>query len=161
MDVSEDKIKKEWDSVDSENLEQALRHLKKCEIAVREYLADVVASLCGVSTKEMMSNSNAAHISQPRWLYWYAYRYMTGESYTKMSNVLNFDTKGFTTNGIRVGVEKMSTMIDTELIWNKRWTIVKKIIKLRGQDKENVDNTIVVQVPKSLKGKVNITIKEK
>lgn len=161
MNVSDEEVKKGWASVDSENLEQALFHLRKCGIAVSEYLADAVASLCGVDTKEMMTNRNSAHISQPRWLYWYAYRYMTGESYTKMASDLSASTKGFTINGIRVGVEKMSAMIESEPMWRKRWTIIKRIIKLREQDSECTRNTIVVQVPKEIKDKVNIVIKTK
>ena len=161
MNVSDEKIKQDWASVDSENLEQALLYLKKCEIAVNEYLAEAVASLCGVSAKEMMSNTNATYLTRPRWLFWYAYRYMTGDSYRKMSNALKVGSKEFSEKGIQGGIEKMSAMINEDSVWNRRWAVVKRIIKLREQEGESVDNTIVIQVPKTLKGKVNIQIKDK
>lgn len=55
----------------------------------------------------------------------------------------------------------MSMMIENESLWKRRWTIIKRIIKLREQEDDYIDKTIVIQVPKTLKGKINITIKDK
>ena len=52
-------------------------------------------------------------------------------------------------------------MIENESLWKRRWTIIKRIIKLREQEDDYIDKTIVIQVPKTLKGKVNISIKDK
>ena len=161
MNVSDEKIRKDLASLDSENLEQALYYIGRCGMAINDYLADVIASLCGISAKEMLSDTNATHLAQPRWLYWYAYRYMTGESFLKMTKVLKVGSKTFTEKGIQGGVEKMSAMIESEPIWGKRWSIVKRIIKLNEETKENISDTIVINVPKNIKDKVNIVIKTK
>jgi hypothetical protein len=67
----------------------------------------------------------------------------------------------FVLRSIQNGVSRMSTMIENESLWKRRWTIIKRIIKLREQEDDYIDKTIVIQVPKTLKGKVNIQIKDK
>jgi len=161
MNVNDEKIKQDWAEIDSNDLKQALYHLERCEMCVEEYLADAVASLCGVSVNDMMSDSATQHFTHTRWLYWYAYRYMTGESFLKISTVLRDGWKRFTKYAVIKGVEKMSQMIESEQVWNKRWAVVKRIIKLREQGNEYIDNTIVVQVPRDIKNKINIVIKTK
>lgn len=158
---SEETIALELKRID--NVEPMLDILRHYELDMYQYLADFVAALCNVSKDVMLGKSEKAHIAQPRWLFWYAYRYMTGETLEKVANmtVLCGGYK-FTTNGIGQCVNKMSALISTEPLWQKRWNIIKRIIKLRDNDDEKkIDNTIVVSVPKHLRDKISITIKEK
>ena len=161
MDVNDESIKKGWADVEYKHIETAIEHLKQHEEDIRTYLADCVAAVCGVEREDMFSNSDTACFAHARYLYWYAYRYMTGESYEKMARQVPNGGHRFVLRSIQNGVSRMSTMIENESLWKKRWTIIKRIIKLRGQDDEEVDKTIVIQVPKDLTGKVNIQIKDK
>lgn len=161
MNVNDENVKEKWDSIDHENLEKAFFYLKKSNVDIKDYLAEIVANLCDINTEDIMIKSMASHIVKPRWLYWFAYRYVTRESYVQMAYSLNINGKKFTPSGIMYGVGCMSTLIDTEPLWNRRWTNIKRIIKLKEQNDKQIDNTIVIQVPKDLKGKINITIKDK
>ena len=161
VDKSDDSIKKGWADVEYRHVDKAIEHLRQHEDDIRAYLADFVAAVCGVEREEMFSNSDTACFAHARYLYWYAYRYMTGEAYEKMARQVPNGGHRFVLRSIQNGVNKMSMMIEEQPLWKKRWTIIKRIIKLRGQEDEDVDNTIVIQVPKALKGKINITIKDK
>jgi len=158
---NEKQIQAKWERIDNENIGQALDMLKKHNKDVKDFLADCVASVCGVSTDDMMSNSNVLHIAHARWLYWYAYRYMTNETFDKISQQTKTETKKFVGRAIQHGATKMSMMIDGEPLWTKRWNTIKRIIKLRDKEDKKLDNNIIIQVPKDIKDKINIIIKEK
>ena len=94
------------------------------------YLAEFVASLCSVETERMFSSSNDLDVAQARWLFWYAYRYMTNETYEKIGKLsMPLYGKTFTKVGVASSVNKMYTLIEQKPIWRKRWTIIKRIIK--------------------------------
>ena len=156
-------IQEQWDVLDNYNLEKALHFLRHCEMDVQEFLADSVAVLCDVDKSLMLSDCNTIHVAQARWLYWYAYRYMTSETYEKIvANTERLCGKRFTKQGVASSVNKMSLLIESQPIWKKRWTISRRIIKLRdGNEEEGEKNsTIVIHVPKGLKDRLNIQIKE-
>jgi chromosomal replication initiation ATPase DnaA len=161
METSDESIKKGWADVEYKHIEKALEHLRQHEEDIRIYLADCVAAVCGVERKDMFSESDVACFAHSRYLYWYAYRYMTGEAYEKIARQVPDDGHHFVLRSVQNGVNKMSRMIEEEPVWKRRWTIIKRIIKLRWQEDEGIDKTIVIQVPKTLKGKVNISIKDK
>ena len=104
----------------------------------------------------MLTNSSVAYLAQARWLYWYAIRYMTNETYDKIA-VRTTAKSGcsFTPNGIGQSINKMAALINSEPIWVKRWTIIKRIIKLRDapangfEPQETV--TMYVTAPKGIK----------
>ena len=96
----------------------------------RIYLADFVASLCDVEKERMFSACNDLDVAQARWLYFYAYRYMTGETYEKIGKLSQeIYGKTFTKVGVASSVNKMYELIENQPIWRKRWTIIKRVIK--------------------------------
>lgn len=129
----------------------------------RVYLADFVSALCNVEKEKIFADNSRIDAAQARWLFWYAYRYMTNETYEKIGLLSEkMYGKKFTKVGVASSVNKMSILIEREPIWKKRWTIIKRIIKQQENNGEvKVDNTIVVQVPRELKDKLSIVIKEK
>ena len=156
----DDKVVSELKESQDFHIKKAVEHLLLCEKDINKHLSDFVAALCEVPKSSMLSNTHVAYCAHARYLYWYAYRYMTNESYEKIAAMSCESGHKYTQSAIATGVNKMSTMIEEEPLWNKRWLIIKRIIKLQWQD-ETIDNTIVIQVPKDLKGKINITIKDK
>jgi chromosomal replication initiation ATPase DnaA len=157
----EEEIKTDWNTLDEKNIESAMYYLRKHEQDTSKYLANCVASLCNIEEKDLLADTNAAHISHARWLYWYAYRYLTNESYAKMSQQLKTDSRTFVGRAIQQGVTKMAMMISNEQVWNRRWNIIKRVIKIRYSDDEKEDNTITINIPKELRKKIKIEIKEK
>ena len=94
--------------------------LSEYEGNIRTYLAKFIAALCDVDIERMFSNDNHLDVAQARWLFWYAYRYMTGET---------LYGKSFTKVGVAASVNKMYALIEQQPIWRKRWTIIKRVIK--------------------------------
>lgn len=154
MELNEEKIKEEWAKIDSCKTGDT-------SMAVCEYLADYIASLCGFTRAEMFSRVRNQATTHARWLFWYAYRFMTKDTYSEIA----YRTESwhfYTSKSVQVATQKMSSMIDSEPMWNRRWRVVKQFIKLReGYDDEKLDNTIIVQVPRHIKDKIQIVIKEK
>ena len=104
----------------------------------------------------MLSDTSVAYLAQARWLYWYALRYMTNETYDKIAErTMRKTPYRFTPNGIGQSINKMSAMIVNEPIWTKRWIILKRIIKLRDTVvKEKVETetvTMKIIAPKGVK----------
>ena len=112
-------------------------------------LADFVASMCHVDKDAMFANNTTLVVSQARWLFWYAYRYMTNETYCKIGKETGaLYGREFTQFGVSSGVGKMSVLIEKEPIWRKRWSIIKRIIKeYNGEEKPE---PVKVFVPKNV-----------
>ena len=55
----------------------------------------------------------------------------------------------------------MGNMIDNDTIWTKRWTIIKRIIKLRDStlSDENQNAVVIVQYPKNVEIKLRTKTK--
>lgn len=153
---SDEEIKKDWARLENDNIRMACEYLSRHESDIEDYVAEIVASLCNIDVEKMLSDTSVAYIAQPRWLYWYAIRYMTNETYEKIAQ-RTFDKCGtnFTPNGIGQSINKMATLISQEPMWTKRWTIIKHIIKLRDVNvQEFVPQetiTMCVRPPKGIK----------
>lgn len=160
MRKTDEDFKNEWKQLDESNIQQVCQYIQRHEINIQYYLADIIASLCNVQKDKILNLRNKelryVHV---RWLLWYAYRYMTAESYDNLSTNKIWSNADKTS--IRYGVLKMGTMIEHEPFWARRWAIVKKIIDIRNAGEEPIDNTIVITIPRDIKNKVNIQIKNK
>jgi chromosomal replication initiation ATPase DnaA len=157
MKMADENIKQEL--VNPKNMDEAVQHLAKTNQDSIDYIADCVAALCDVSKKVMLSNTQVLHNVRARYLYWYACRYMTNESYEKIS-MMSQQNDGYkhTASAISSGIKKMSSMIEDEPLWNKRWLAIKSVIKEQFHIETNKE-VILVKIPKALKGKVNIITK--
>ena len=153
---NDEQIKNDWQRLETENIEKACDLLRQHESRIEDYMADIVASLCNVDCAAMLTNSSVAYLAQARWLYWYAIRYMTNETYDKiaMRTTAKSGCK-FTPNGIGQSINKMALLVAQEPIWVKRWTIIKHIIKLRDmvvKEKSEMETvTMKIIAPKGVK----------
>ena len=156
MIKSDEQIKSDWERLENDNIEKACEYLRRYEGDIEDYVAEIVASLCNVDVDKMLSDTSVAYLAQARWLYWYALRYMTNETYDKIAErTMRKTTYRFTLNCIGQSINKMSAMIVNEPIWTKRWIILKRIIKLRDTVvKEKVETetvTMKIIAPKGVK----------
>lgn len=141
-----------------QNLEENERITMKCVCdtlsayggRIRLYLADFIASLCNVEKEKIFSTCNNLDVAQARWLFWYAYRYMTNETYEKIGKLSGeLYGKTFTKVGVAASVNKMYELIENGGIWRKRWLIVKRIIKISNTLIEEQENQpIKIIIPK-------------
>lgn len=156
MIKSDEQIKSDWERLENDNIEKACEYLRRYEGDIEDYVAEIVASLCNVDVDKMLSDTSVAYLAQARWLYWYALRYMTNETYDKIAErTMSKTPYRFTPNGIGQSINKMSAMIVNEPIWTKRWIILKRIIKLRDTVvKEKIETetvTMKIIAPKGVK----------
>lgn len=159
----DDELVEELRLIKDEHIEKALDHLRQCEIDIQTYLADFVASICDVEKEQMLSDCNTLCVAQARGLYWYARRYMNNDTFERIARQTNhINGKAFTEQGVAARVYKMSQLIDSEPLWRNRWSILKRIINTKYDDKEkDTDNVVVIQIPKGMREKFKIEIKEK
>ena len=145
--MTEEEVKKELEDNERIMLKCVCDTLSNYNIHVRECLADFVATLCDIEKDKMFTDTKDHDIAQARALYWYAYRYMTGETYKQIGK-LSKDVygKNFSTFGVSSGVNKMYTLIEEQPIWRKRWTILKRIIKMQNamSVEPNIPRTITI-----------------
>ena len=129
-------------------------------------LGNIVASLCDISLPDLLTSTTKIYHSQARWLYWYALRHMQGDTYEQIAQKTKADGCNFTPRSVGTGIAQMSMLIEREPKWKKRWYIIKNAIADITGDEEKRDaiegkHEITIVVPKSIKGKININIKEK
>ncbi len=127
-------------------------------------LAEKTSQLCNVTIEEMFGkkSSQKEDCAHARWLFWYAYRYITGESCRKISQSTFFGIHKYGASTVVQGLNKIGIKMASEPIWHKRWKLLKQEIKDNISDVEIVeDNTIVISVPKGMRSQFNIVIQEK
>jgi hypothetical protein len=146
--MTEEEIKQNLEENERKTIEYICGALNTYGFSVRLYLADFIASLCNVEKEKMFSTCNNLDVAQARWLFWYAYRYMTNETYEKIGKLSGeLYGKTFTKVGVAASVNKMYELIENGGIWRKRWLIVKRIIKFSNtliEEQENQPIRIVV-----------------
>lgn len=134
MEQEENEAKKRLQEMADSNIEQVCELLHSRERDVQEYLAHFVASLCDVDYETMVGNkacdTKTYYIAQCRYLFWYAYRYMTNEPYEKMAERLGKLGRKFSATGIISGVNKMAQMTEKDSIWKNRWLTLKRLIRM-------------------------------
>lgn len=158
---SEDEIKKDWQQIDNEDdLRTVAELLEKNASASHLYLANIIASICSISVDEMMDTDCNQQECHARWLFWYAYRYMTDDTFEHISKItLRQWGVRYCPSCISNAVIKMTQMTDRDKMWGRRWLTVKRIIKLRdGGDSITLDTSkkITITIPIELKNRVEI-----
>lgn len=122
-----------------------------------DHIADFVSSLCCVTKERMFSYGKNVDVAQARGLFFYAYRYMTNNTYDKIGRMTEeMYGKKFTPEGVKSSVVKMSELIESNPIWSKRWSILKIIIKSQKNGISESSVPITIKVPKN----VTATIKK-
>lgn len=160
---SDNEIKQELNDIDHQTVKIVCDLLRQYSIKTNEYLADMVAAICNVDVNEMLVDTKHLQNSHARWLYWFAYRYMTKENYDSIAQKTGTKRK-FTIGSVGYCITKMSMMIESEPIWIKRWNVIKRVIKAIldvGNDNDTTNKsqetlTLKVQPPKGIDVKLQI-----
>lgn len=154
-------IEKEYQQFDSD-LKEVCKTLHKGGTIAVEYLVNCVASICGVEPHEMMTTRYKAACCHARWLFYYAYRFMTNEPYSVINRLVarKYGTT-YIDQTVAQSVYQFGMLMGEDDTWKRRWLYIKNIIKghelAQPQDDEK---RIVITVPKEMKGKVDIKYSE-
>ena len=155
--MTEEEVKRSLEDNERITMKCVCDTLRNYEGRVRLHLASFVASVCNVDDERMFSASSDLDVVQARYLFWYAYRYMSNETYDKIGRMSKeLGGKVFTGTGVAAGVSKMYSLIEQQPIWRKRWTIIKRIIKEGNNTIAEPPTPITITVPKN----VELTIKK-
>lgn len=155
--MTEEKIRSILEENERITMDNICDLLRNYERNIMAHLADFVAAICNVDSERMFSTCNDLDVAQARWLFWYAYRYMTGETYEKIGRLSQpIYGKTFTKVGVASSVNKMYSLIERQPIWRKRWTIVKRIIKMQNSMELEPHIPVTITIPKN----VELTIKK-
>lgn len=165
MIKTEDETKKDWNKLDVDNVNKICELVRSYERDIQDYLADLVASLCDLTVSDMMVKDERLHCNHARWLFWYAYRHMTNDTFEHLSQITERYGRKYSFQGINLAVNKMSMLIADNTIWTKRWTILKQLIKTRDRSQEFDFNQcpkaptdkVTITIPQELKSKIEIT----
>lgn len=137
--------------------------LQKYDYDLQDSLASFVASICEVDYADMLSQNTKSNVSLARWLYWYALRFMTNESYEQIAERTAFDGYKYTKDAIRKAVEKMGSIINTERKWQNRWVLVRKMINT-WDDAQHIEYKnlekkykVKISVPKEIKDNIEVS----
>lgn len=154
-----EEIKEEILQVEQDSIGKAVELLAKYNGDMRNYLLKITAALCEVSEEDLLKNTSHIEIIQSRWLYWYAYRKMTNDSYESIARKSDNGRK-FGAACVGQSITKMTRMICNDPIWKKRWDALKQImgIMLDKVDLIPVTKNVTIHIthPKG----VNVELKE-
>jgi hypothetical protein len=164
MIKSDNEIKSDWNALEEESLKDICERVKSYERNIQDYLADVVAALCDLDLSDMMTKDDRVHCNHARWLFWYAYRHMTNDTFEHLSQITDRYGRKFAHQSINSAVNKMSVLIADNTIWTKRWVVIRRIIKARdqsieidfGQIKQVPTDKVTISIPQDLKSKIEI-----
>lgn len=143
-----DEVIQNVEDIEANNIKPALKLLSDYNGDLRMYLACITASLCDVDVACLFGDTHKIDHNKARWLYWYALRYMTGESFESIG--LKNQQRQFSDTCVSQSVTKMSMMIAENSIWAKRWSVLKRIIKMMVK----VDEQEQELFPKKIKVRV-------
>lgn len=155
-----DEAKDFFENKDKEIVEQICYILRGYENVILHHVSDFVASICGVDRTQMLSNCDKIPLAQARWLYWYAIRYMTNDTYDKIADRTALQGHHFASSSIGLCINKMARLIESEPIWKKRWYIVKPILRMwmekHAGTSHNEETKVVISCPKDCNIKFDI-----
>lgn len=152
--MKDEEHKKQLDAIEDRNITKACEYLRGYEQEIGNHLAQFVASLCNIDVDEMFSNMKNNYYSQARWLYWYALRYMTDETYEQIAARTTCNGHKFTLRAVAKGIDKMGKMVYENGIWRKRWVILKRVIKMYNGDSDQSVIKVVITKPANTKVEV-------
>lgn len=154
-------MKKHLHEFDNDLMEVCEQLHKGGTIAV-EYLVNCVASVCGVEPKEMMTTRYKASCCHARWLFYYAYRFMTNESYSQINRLVRekYNTT-YIDQTVAQSVYQFGMLMADDDTWKRRWLYIKAIIKGHEiEQPKTSERKLTITIPKELKGKVDIKYSE-
>jgi hypothetical protein len=153
--MTEEQIKEELLKNERDTMQCVCDSLRMYGENIKAYLAEFIASLCNIDKELMFSSSCEHYVVQARWLYFYAYRYMTNEPYRMIGIIPKWLGKSYTKGCVAKSINAMYLLIEQQPIWRKRWLIVKRIIKESNGSLSEPPVQITITVPKNVEVTIN------
>ena len=126
-----------------------------------EYILNYVCEVCDMTSAEVLSHRRIMPIPLVRGFFWYLVRRATGYSNQHIANITSTGEYTFTSAGVGSSITRIINAISHDRLWNARWK--QAIIDLNLAKAIEKDEEVVVSmlVPKGMRNKIKIEIKEK
>lgn len=132
--IDEKNISRELIEKEKDVLQKVCELLRGHELMFQKNLIDICAAICNVESENLLTDVSSLNISQTRWFYWYVCRFIYNDTYRNIARkTQEMSNKSYTLQGVCVCVKKMSWMIDSQMIWRKRWNMIRYIIKQQSE----------------------------
>lgn len=120
-----------------------------------------VCEECDMTREEVLSHRRIMPIPLVRGFFWYLIRRTTGFSNQHIATITSHNEYTFTSAGVGSSITRIIDAISHDRLWNARWK--KAIVDLNLAKAIEKDEEVLVSmiVPKGMKDKVKIEIKEK
>lgn len=167
--MNENAMKKEINSLREKSFKEIEKILGRYNFDEQDMIASFVASLCDVEVSDMLSVTNNTQIAQARWLYWFALRYYTHDTYQTISERTKLDGHAFAAAGIGMCITKMSNLIEQDDVWKRRWVVTRRMMRLLGDPHDyqlsdfaynSQKYKLLLQVPKGEGNRVEVNVEE-
>lgn len=102
------------------------------------FLAAAAAGTCGIPLDLLLhgKDSKRSGVRMARALFWYAYRHITNESYSRVAEVSKIIGLRYSADGIRKAVEEVSKQIWEKPWWKRRWIEMERVIEMITQKEQ-------------------------
>ena len=170
MKFNEEKVKRDWRNMREKDFDEISTILSNMDYDMQTMIGSFVASICHVDYADLHSMNNKQEVTHARWLYWYALRWWSDESYERISERTMMDGRRFTSANIGIGITKMVKMTSVQGMWRDRFAVVKKFIRLKEDPMSYKVSDfcnplperykLTLKMPKALKDKVEIDVRE-
>lgn len=142
---NEEELKQVVDELEDKTIEKVCQIIQNYNGELKTILAYITASLCDVKAEDLLVDTTRMDVVRARWLYWYAYHYMTGETHESISRKSEEQRK-FATSAVGAGITKISALIDTSSVWSKRWAYLKRVVKILTKQTETKQKQQTIQI---------------
>ena len=126
-----------------------------------EHILNYVCEVCDMTSAEVLSHRRIMPIPLVRGFFWYLIRRTTGYSNQHIAAITSTEDYMFTSAGVGSSITRIINAISHDRLWNARWK--QAIIDLDLAKAIERDDELVISmiVPRGMKDKVKIDIKER
>lgn len=97
------------------------------KIETLHLMMDNTMQACGITDMDAFFSSTRHHYVHARWLYFYTIRHFLRMTYENMLESIDERFEVSTPQALTYSVNKMSSMIDSDREWRRRWNDIKEM----------------------------------
>ena len=128
---------------------------------LKNKILSVVCEVCDVDEQSIIGKSKVSPLPLFRGFYWYAIRRTLGVSNAAIAKLVSDDECHYSSAGIGLGINRAINALSKEKYWQDCWEKVSEKLSIPKQNKPDGNISITMLVPKGMKNRFKIEVKEK
>lgn len=126
-----------------------------------ENVLNFVCETCDMTKDEILSHNRTMPLPLVRGFFWYLVRRATGYSNLHIAKITSYNGYTFTSAGVGSAITRIMDAITHDKLWASRWSKAVIDLDLAKAIEKDEEVLVTMVVPKGMKHKVKIDIKEK